>query len=80
MSGITPDLPSNVLEERAAEQRRRLHHTVSELRSQVKSTVREKLDVRRYAREYVWPASAALTLIGFVLGYGTGGTVKHMMR
>ena len=80
MNQISPDMPSSLLEQRAAEQRRRLHNTVSELRSQVKETVREKLDVKRYAREYVWPASAALTLIAFVLGYGTGGTVKHMMR
>jgi len=77
---ISPDAPSSALEQKAVEQRRRLHHTVSELRSQVRDTVREKLDVRRYAREYVWPASAGLALIGLILGYGTGGTVKHMVK
>jgi hypothetical protein len=77
---ISPDLAPSLLEQRAVDQRRRLHNSVSELRSQVKETVREKLDVKRYAREYVWPASAAVALIGFVLGYGTGGTVKHMIR
>jgi hypothetical protein len=77
---ITPDESPAFLEAQAAEQRRRLHETVTELRTQVKQTVREKLDIRRYAREYVWPASAALTLVGLLLGYDTGGTVKHMVR
>ncbi len=62
-------MPTDVLEIRAEEQRRRLHNSVSELRSQV----REKLDVKKNAREYVWPASGAIALIGMVLGYGVAG-------
>ncbi|HWR16027.1 MAG TPA: hypothetical protein VN577_14455 [Terriglobales bacterium] len=76
---ISPDVPTDILEQQAAEQRRRIHNTVSELRTQVKSTVREKLDVRRHAREYVWPASAAVAILGLLFGYGTAGTVKHMV-
>jgi hypothetical protein len=76
---ISPTAPTSYLEEQAAEQRRRLHNTVSDLRVQVKSTVREKLDVQRYAREYVWQASAGVALLGFLFGYGTAGTIKHMV-
>jgi ElaB/YqjD/DUF883 family membrane-anchored ribosome-binding protein len=66
-------MPAEVLEHRAAEQRRRLHNSVSELRSSVRETVREKLDVNRYAREYLWPAVGTVSLVGLVLGYGLGG-------
>ncbi|HYG99091.1 MAG TPA: hypothetical protein VD837_08165 [Terriglobales bacterium] len=66
---IGPSVPTDVLEIRAEEQRRRLHESVSELRTQV----REKLDVRRNARQYVWPASGAVALVGLVLGYSTAG-------
>jgi hypothetical protein len=62
-------MPTDVLEIRAEEQRRKLHNSVSELRTQV----REKLDVKKNAREYVWPASGAVALIGLVLGYGIAG-------
>jgi hypothetical protein len=71
--------PTSYLEEQAAEQRRRLHSTVSDLRAQVKSTMQENLDVQRYAREYVWQASAAVVLLGLLFGYGTAGTIKHMV-
>lgn len=64
-----PSLPTDILELRAAEQRRKLHNSVSELRTQM----REKLDVTRNAREYVWPASGVVGLIGLVLGYGLAG-------
>ncbi len=76
---ISPDVPTDVLEQRAVEQRRRLHNTVTDLRSQVRETVHEKLDVKRYAREYVWPVSAAVALLGLLFGYGTAGTIKHMV-
>jgi hypothetical protein len=69
----TNSLSSEVLEQRAAEQRRRLHNTVSELRTTVRGTVREKLDVKTNAREYMLPASATLGLIGLVFGYGFAG-------
>ena len=69
----TNSLSSEVLEQRAAEQRRRLHNTVSELRTTVRGTVREKLDVKTNAREYMLPASATLVLIGLVFGYGFAG-------
>jgi hypothetical protein len=75
----SPDLPTQVLEQRAAEQRRRLHNSVTELREQVRGTVREKLDVRKRAREYVWPAAGTAFLFSLLIGYGTAGTIKHMV-
>jgi hypothetical protein len=62
-------LPAEILEERAAEQRRRLHNSVAELRS----NVRERLDHRKLAREHVWRASGAVAFIGLVLGWGFAG-------
>jgi len=77
---ITPDVPTAVLEERAIEQRRRIHNTVSELRDQVEETVREKFDVRRYAAEYSWPAAGIAALFSLLIGYGTAGVIKRVVR
>ncbi len=62
-------MSTDILEIRAEEQRRKLHNSVSELRNQV----REKLDVKKNAREHVWPASGAVALIGLMVGYGVAG-------
>ncbi len=67
-------LPTDILELRAAEQRRQIHNSVSELRTQM----REKLDIKKNAREYVWPASGVVGLVGLVVGYGFAGMfTKH---
>lgn len=66
---VNTSVPTDILEVRAAEQRRRIHNSVSELRTQM----REKLDVKKNAREYVWPASGVVGLIGLVVGYGFAG-------
>jgi hypothetical protein len=63
---MTNPLPAEVLEQHAAEQRRRLHNSVTELRS----TVRERLDVERVARENFWPMASAVSLAMLLLGYG----------
>lgn len=66
---MSASVPSYTLEERAADQRRRLHSTAVELRSKV----REKLDVKRAARQYAPVASGAAALFGMLLGYGFTG-------
>ena len=66
---LSPSVPTDILELRAAEQRRRLHNSVAELRTQMRS----KLDITKNAREYVWPASGVVGLIGLVLGFGIAG-------
>lgn len=67
------NLPADVLEQRASEQRRRLHNSVSELRSSVTEAVREKLDVKRYLRLHMGPATATSAILGLLLGYRTLG-------
>lgn len=62
---MTSGMPVDVLEKRAADQRRQLHNSVTELRQ----TVKEKLDVKRNVREYVWPTAGVMALLGLVLGY-----------
>lgn len=66
---MTTDIPVDILEKRAAEQRRQLHDTVSELRQSVK----EKLDVKRNVREHIWPAAGIMALLGLALGYTVTG-------
>jgi hypothetical protein len=66
---VLEKIPVDVLEKRAADQRRQLHNTVSELRQ----SVRERLDVKRNVREHLWPTAGALALIGLVAGYGVAG-------
>ncbi len=68
---MTNNIPVDVLEKRAADQRRQLHNSVSELRH----TVKEKFDVKRNFRDYVWPASGAMALIGLALGYSLTGII-----
>jgi hypothetical protein len=78
MSALDPasQMPPDILEVLAAEQRRRLHETVLELRDQVK----EKLDVRRQAAAYVWPASGGAALMGLVVGWGLVGIFSAPRR
>ena len=66
---MTNPLPTDVLEVRAADQRRQLHNSVSELRS----TLKERLDVRRNARDYLPQAAGVAGFLGLVLGYGLTG-------
>ena len=66
--------PTYTLELRAADQRRRLHSSVVELRSKVQ----ERLDPKQLGREYLVPASGVAALLGLVLGYGmTGMFTRH---
>jgi ElaB/YqjD/DUF883 family membrane-anchored ribosome-binding protein len=66
---MTEGIPVDVLEKRAADQRRHLHNTVSELRQ----SVRQRLDVKRNVREHLWSASAAAAIVGLVAGYAVTG-------
>ncbi len=61
---MTDPLP-NALEQRAASERQRLHHSVSELR--------EHLDVQKTARSYIWRISAVVGLLALAVGYGIAG-------
>jgi hypothetical protein len=76
---ISSDTPTQLLEQQAAEQRLRIHNTVTTLRAQVRETVHEKLDPRKRAREHVWPLAATAFLFSLLFGYGTAGTIKHLV-
>jgi hypothetical protein len=46
---------------------------VSEALVESKSSLRESLDIRRTAREYLLPAAGAAAFLGLLLGYGLAG-------
>jgi hypothetical protein len=69
---MTIPLSSDELEQRAASQRERLHTSVSELRN----SVRERLDVQKAARTYVWKAAAAAGLLALALGHAIAGAFR----
>ena len=73
---ITPEMPPDILEMKAVEQRERLHGTISELRS----NVRQKLDVKTQAREYVWPATTVAALLSLAFGYTAGSLFHRSLR
>ena len=76
---ISSKFPTDLLEQQAAEQRRRIHNSVTTLREQVREKVHEKLDPRKRAGEHVWPLAGAAFFFSLLLGYGTAGTIKHLV-
>lgn len=70
---MTNTLPTDILEERAAEQRRRLHNTVAEMRSSVREKLDVKRNVRTFSREHFPQAAAAVATVGLALGWALGG-------
>jgi len=68
-----PTLPAEILERRAAEQRRALHNDVQQLRSVVRAEVRERTDVKRNIRRHFAPIAGAIALIAVSVGYGVTG-------
>ncbi len=73
---LGPNVPADILEMRAAEQRRRIHDAVLELREQID----EKLDVKKVATEYVLPASGVAAFLGLLLGYGVASMFSAPQR
>jgi hypothetical protein len=68
-----PPVPPEILEARAAEQRRALHNDVQQLRSVVESEVRERMDLKKNLLRYFGPIAGAAALVGLSLGYGVAG-------
>ncbi len=62
---LKPTMPTDVLELRAAEQRRRLHNSVVDLREELK----DKLDSKKIAREHLAPAVSVAGVLGLLFGY-----------
>ena len=63
------ELPSYDLELKAAEERRRLHGTLAELRSRV----HEELDVKKRVREHLGAACGIAALLSLGVGYSVTG-------
>jgi hypothetical protein len=63
------NLPPEILEVRAAEQRRELHGSVEELRE----VLRRRLDVKANARKHLLPAAGIMAVVGLGIGYGVTG-------
>ena len=66
---MTEGIPVDVLEKRAADERRQLHNSVQELRE----SVHERLDVKRNVRNHLGTVCGALAVVGLVLGYTATG-------
>ena len=62
-------LPAHDLEVKAAEERRRLHTSVQELRMHLKET----LDIKRNTREHLGVICGVAALAGMTLGYAFTG-------
>jgi hypothetical protein len=68
------ELPSYDLELKAAEERRRLHATLAELRSRVHA----ELDVKKRVRDHLGAVCGVAALLGLGLGYSVAGLfVRH---
>ena len=67
------ELPSYDLELKAAEERRRLHGTLAELRSRV----HDELDVKKRVREHLGAACAIAALLSVGIGYSVTGLFVH---
>jgi hypothetical protein len=66
---MTEGIPVEVLEKRAADERRQLHNKVQELRQ----TVHDRLDVKRNVRNHLGLIAGVLALAGLVVGYTLTG-------
>jgi len=66
---MTEGIPVDVLEKRAADERRQLHNSVQELRE----SVHERLDVKRNVRNHLGTVCVVMAVIGLALGYTVTG-------
>ena len=66
---MTEGIPVDVLEKRAADERRQLHNSVQELRE----SVHERLDVKRNVRNHLGTICGAMAVIGVAVGYTVTG-------
>jgi hypothetical protein len=66
---MTEGIPVDVLEKRAADERRQLHNSVQQLRE----SVHERLDVKRNVRNHLGMVAGTMGVIGLILGYAATG-------
>ena len=66
------NVPIEILQAKADEQRKQLHRTVTELRASVQSTT-EKFDVKRQVRQHFGVVAIASSVVALVTGYSFAG-------
>lgn len=66
-------LPTEILQQRAVDERRRLHDSVAELRV----TMKDRLDIRRnaedYSRRHLGQGAVVAAILGLAFGWTVGG-------
>ena len=79
-SQLEQHMPAEELEKRAAEERQRIHESVSglklsltDMKTSVKANIREHLDGKRFARRHLWQTVAGASALALFLGYGVAG-------
>lgn len=78
MTDLSRHIPPEALEAQAAEQRQRIHQSVNALRFTLRETVRERLDVKSYARTHIWQLIGTTSALALIAGYGiTGVFARH---
>ena len=73
MSEHLEQLPSEILEQRAQEQRKRIGKSVSELKLSLQEEVRERLDVNHFVREHRLALASVGSMVAFTFGYAITG-------
>lgn len=68
-----PTVPPEILEKRAAEQRRTLHNDVQQLRTVVEAEVHDRLDVKKNISRHFAPIAGVTALIALSVGYSLAG-------
>jgi len=66
------ETPVETLELKAMQERSRLHQSVEELKAHY-TAAREKLDVKKNARQHLLGATVAVSVFGLVTGYAFAG-------
>jgi hypothetical protein len=66
---MTEGIPVDVLEKRAADERRQLHNSVQELRE----SVQDRLDVKRNVRNHLGSVAGVLAIAELAMSYGLTG-------
>jgi hypothetical protein len=75
---MTSNLPPDILERQAVQQRDRIADSVTELKESLRETVRERLDVNRYARQHLGKLAGLASVFAFAVGYAiTGMFTRH---
>ena len=69
----TDQVSLSYLQDRAADQRRSIHNSVSRLRSAARHELKHRLDVDYNLRRHFWPIAGAAAVAALAFGYNLTG-------